>query len=55
MLKFLFGIVGFLAAGCEPVNAYFGLQDDNFAEEAIEAGIRYETGLDLDLTPSSPE
>jgi uncharacterized protein YceK len=29
--------------------------DDNFVEERIEGGIQTLTGLDLDLTPRSPE
>lgn len=55
MLKFLFGIVGLMAAGCEPVNAYFGLQDDNLIENSIEDAIQYETGAQVDLTPSNKD
>jgi hypothetical protein len=39
---------------CEPVNRYFGLEDDNWVESAIEDGIEYETGAQIDLTPSNP-
>lgn len=42
-------------SGCEPVNRYLGLSDDNIGEELIEAAVKIETGLDIDLTPSSPE
>lgn len=44
----------FLTA-CEPVVHYFGMQDDSLPEELIEGAIKYETGADIDLTPSSPE
>ena len=40
---------------CHPINEYFGMPDDNIAEELSEAAIKYETGLDIDLTPNSPE
>lgn len=42
-------------SGCEPVNRYLGLQDDNIGEELIEEAIKLETGMNVDLTPSSPE
>lgn len=42
-------------SGCEPVNRYLGLSDDNIGEELVETAIKIETGLDIDLTPSSPE
>jgi len=32
-----------------------GWQDDNIAEEAIEFAIDKEIGVDIDLTPRSPE
>lgn len=31
------------------------LEDDNFAEELVEDVIQDQTGLDIDLSPSSPE
>ncbi len=40
---------------CEPVNRYFGLQDDNPIEEEIEQIIESEIHVPIDLTPSSPE
>lgn len=33
----------------------FKLKDDNIAEELIENVIEDQTGLDIDLSPSSPE
>lgn len=54
LLGFLtFGVICLVA--CEPINRYLSLPDDNFAEELSEAAIKIETGLDVDLTPSSPE
>ena len=40
---------------CEPINRYLSLPDDNLFEETAEFAVKAETGLDLDLTPSSPE
>ena len=40
---------------CEGINEMAGLQDDNIGEEIIEILIHQETGLNLDLTPSTPE
>jgi len=44
-----------LFTACEPVVHYFGLQDDSMPEEMIEAAIKYETHVDIDLTPTSAE
>lgn len=44
----------FLCA-CEPINRYFSLPDDNLIEESAEFAIKMETGLNVDLTPTSPE
>ncbi len=41
--------------GCGYFNQYFGLKDDNVIEEAIENKLKDTTGLDVDLTPDSPE
>ena len=41
--------------GCQYFNSYFGLDDDNILEEAIENKLKDTTGLDVDLTPDSPE
>lgn len=40
---------------CASINRQLGLQDDNLMEESVEAVIKVETGLDIDLTPGSPE
>lgn len=37
------------------VGSGFYLKDDNLIEEAAEAVIKHETGLDIDLTPDSEE
>lgn len=42
-------------SSCEPINRYFGLQDDNVIEEMAEVAIKMETGISVDLTPNSPE
>lgn len=44
-----------LLPSCSYINQKMGLQDDNLGEEVIEAVIKTETGLDIDLTPASPE
>jgi len=44
-----------VAGGCSAINRKLGLKDDNAIEEAIEHQIKEQTGIDLDLTPSSPE
>lgn len=40
---------------CSAINAKLGLSDDNFSEELVEEVIEMKTGLDVDLTPGSPE
>lgn len=44
-----------MCCGCSYINRKLGLQDDNFGEELAEEIIEMKTGLDVDLTPSSPE
>lgn len=53
MLRIL--LLGLACSACEPINAYFGLEDDNWIEESGEAVLKYKTGIDADFTPSSPE
>lgn len=36
-------------------NNIVGVRDDNLAEEYIEDRIQSQTGIDIDLTPQSPE
>lgn len=52
-----FAICGLLLllASCSAINAKLGLTDDNPVEEIGEAIIEAKTGLDIDLTPGSPE
>lgn len=40
---------------CQYLNKEFGLQDDNFIEEEFEDLIQDEIGIQIDLTPDSPE
>lgn len=40
---------------CVVLAKYMGLQDDNPIEEAVEEVIKEQTGLDIDLTPLTPE
>jgi hypothetical protein len=42
-------------SGCSGVNRKLGIQDDNLAEEIVEEAIQAKTGLDIDLTPATPE
>ena len=44
-----------LLVSCSVINEKLGLADDNALEETIEYGIKYKTGLDVDLTPTSQE
>lgn len=41
--------------GCSVLNKKAGLPDDNIVEEIAESIIQNETGLNIDLTPSTPE
>lgn len=40
---------------CSSLNRKVGLSDDNILEEALENKIEDYTGLDIDLTPDTPE
>jgi len=44
-----------LLGGCSYLNRKLGVKDDHFVEEMAERFIESETGLDIDLTPESPE
>lgn len=55
MKKALFSILLLVLCGCSPINKWLGLPDDNIAEEMIEDIIKGRTGLDIDLTPETPE
>jgi len=43
-----------LVCSCSGINESVGLVDDNIVEQAVELLIENQTGLDIDLTPSSP-
>lgn len=44
----------FLSA-CEPINKFLGLQNDNWMENSVEDAIEFETGAQVDLTPSDKD
>ena len=41
--------------GCSYINSKLGVSDDHPVEELFEQHIEEHTGLDLDITPDSPE
>ena len=43
------------ALGCSLFNRKLGMDDDNFVEESAEALIEEHLGVDVDLSPGSPE
>lgn len=53
-MKYLF-LTLFVLSSCTAINQKLGLSDDNFLEETLEYGIKFKTGLDVDLTPESQE
>lgn len=48
-------IISTVCGACTYLNQRLGLKDDNLAEEISEVVIKNYTGLDVDLTPESPE
>lgn len=50
-----FIILLFLGGSLVGTLRYFGAKDDNPIEEAIEQVIKDKTGIDIDLTPETPE
>ena len=48
-------IVGSLAGGCAYINNSLGLSDDNILEELTEEQINVFIGLEIDLSPLTPE
>ena len=40
---------------CGTFNRYLGLKDDNTLEEGAEYLLKEKTGIDIDLSPASPE
>jgi hypothetical protein len=55
MKKTIFIILALSLTGCSYINKQMGLKDDNWMEEAGEAVLQAETGINLDFTPSTPE
>lgn len=56
MKVFIGGILlGALACACRYINNRLCLEDDNFFEETLEEQINELTGLDIDLSPDTPE
>ena len=51
----LFGVLAALALATVAVNQKFDLEDDNEFEELVEEIIADTVGLEIDLSPSSPE
>ena len=45
----------FLTCSCSTLNRELGIPDDNIAEEVTEAVIYSQAGVNIDLTPESPE
>lgn len=53
--KTLIFFLGCTLFACSSINEKVGLKDDNFVEEAVEVIIEEKTGIEMDLTPSTPE
>lgn len=51
----LFALISFLMSGCRFNFKDYELKEDSLAEEILEEIIEHKTGLDVDLTPNSPE
>ena len=41
--------------GCSTINKWCGFKDNNIIEESSEKVIEMTTGVDVDLTPETPE
>lgn len=56
-MKNLIVLIGaaLLLSSCSMLNKKLGLQDDNIVEEVTESLIKEKTGMDMDLTPLTPE
>ena len=48
-------VIVLMVGGCSYINKKLKLRDDNFGEEIIEGVIESQLGVDVDLTPESPE
>ena len=54
----IFAVILFMSCvlgGYSYINRWMGLPDDNIIEEGVESAIKSKSGLDVDLTPGSPE
>jgi hypothetical protein len=51
----ILGVLAALALASVAATKAFDLEDDNIAEEFVEEVIEGKTGLDIDLSPNSPE
>ncbi len=49
------GLCLLLCGGCSYINKKMNMSDDNIIEESFESIIERQLGLDIDLTPSTPE
>lgn len=54
-MRYLIIISCLFLCGCSKINQKLGLRDDNLFEEMAEKTIEKKTGLDIDITPSTPE
>lgn len=53
---YVIAITSIFVTGCVSYfNDAAGLEDDNMIEESVEFAIEGYTGMDIDLTPGSPE
>jgi ABC-type glycerol-3-phosphate transport system substrate-binding protein len=48
-------VFGSVIGGCSQINKKFGVRDNHFLEELAEDFFEKETGIEVDLTPDSPE
>ena len=52
---FVFIFIASFVLSCSALNNMFKIKDDHVLEELSEAIIEKELGVDIDLTPESPE
>lgn len=55
MKNLLFLLIGITICGCSYFNHMLGMEDDNIVEEVAEEVIELKAGINIDLTPDSPE
>jgi len=54
-MKTWFALCTVLLTGCSEFNKALDIPDDHLGEEVVEILIHYRIGIDIDLTPDSPE